>query len=291
MCLLAGTFGANAQLLWKVCGKNLAKESYIFGTHHLAPVSMVDSVCGLREAIGRADAVAGEVEMGFMDDSEAIQSIAAFYVAPADSMLSSVLNPAQVDSLNMVLGKYSAGMLTAEAMNSMKPAAVGNQLALFVAMEAMGPDAARSLMGGEQLDGYIQSEATRLGKLVLAFETVEDQMQVLLGNPISEQAEELMHAVAEILDGTAMTQTRELTEAYLSQNLEAVAKVMFDSENMDEEERTRLLDNRNQAWISKLLEWMPKHSVLVAVGAGHLPGPGGLIERLKAAGFVVTPVE
>jgi len=33
--LLCITYGANAQLLWKVSGKDLAKPSYVFGTHHL----------------------------------------------------------------------------------------------------------------------------------------------------------------------------------------------------------------------------------------------------------------
>ena len=37
-------FSANAQLLWKVSGNGLTQPSYIIGTHHLAPFSIMDSV-------------------------------------------------------------------------------------------------------------------------------------------------------------------------------------------------------------------------------------------------------
>ena len=35
-------FSANAQLLWKVSGNGLNQPSYIIGTHHLAPFSIMD---------------------------------------------------------------------------------------------------------------------------------------------------------------------------------------------------------------------------------------------------------
>ena len=37
-------FSANAQLLWKVSGNGLTQPSYIIGTHHLAPFSIMDSI-------------------------------------------------------------------------------------------------------------------------------------------------------------------------------------------------------------------------------------------------------
>ena len=42
---------ANAQLLWKISGNGLEKPSYILGTHHLAPLSIKDSIAGLPEAV------------------------------------------------------------------------------------------------------------------------------------------------------------------------------------------------------------------------------------------------
>lgn len=45
--LLCITLGAQAQLLWKVSGNGLDRPSYVFGTHHLAPLSIKDSIASL----------------------------------------------------------------------------------------------------------------------------------------------------------------------------------------------------------------------------------------------------
>ena len=44
-------FSANAQLLWKVSGKGLEKPSYIFGTYHLSPLSIKDSIAAMPQAM------------------------------------------------------------------------------------------------------------------------------------------------------------------------------------------------------------------------------------------------
>jgi len=34
-------------LLWRISGNNLAQPSYVFGTHHLFPLSFLETVSGL----------------------------------------------------------------------------------------------------------------------------------------------------------------------------------------------------------------------------------------------------
>ena len=58
MLALAG----QAQLLWKVSGNGLGRPSYIFGTHHMAPSSMIDQIPGMETAIEGCDIVVGEIE-------------------------------------------------------------------------------------------------------------------------------------------------------------------------------------------------------------------------------------
>ncbi len=55
-------FSANAQLLWKVSGNGLTQPSYIIGTHHLAPFSIMDSIAGLQKAMNETQQVYGETE-------------------------------------------------------------------------------------------------------------------------------------------------------------------------------------------------------------------------------------
>ena len=45
------TLSASAQLLYRISGHGLKSPSYIVGTYHLANVSFVDSIPGMRNAM------------------------------------------------------------------------------------------------------------------------------------------------------------------------------------------------------------------------------------------------
>jgi len=51
------------------------------------------------------------------------------------------------------------------------------------------------------------------------------------------------------------------------------------------------LFNRNRNWVAKLKDLLPKKSMVIAVGAGHLPGKNGVINLLKKEGYQVTPID
>ncbi|WP_083925696.1 TraB/GumN family protein [Trinickia symbiotica] len=50
-----------------------------------------------------------------------------------------------------------------------------------------------------------------------------------------------------------------------------------------------MVDNRNDAWMPRLRGYLNDGNAVILVGAGHLPGPSGLIQRLRADGFNVEP--
>lgn len=55
--------------------------------------------------------------------------------------------------------------------------------------------------------------------------------------------------------------------------------------------RTKLLDERNERMAERIKAEAANDSVFVAVGASHLAGKGGLIERLRSAGYQVSAVK
>lgn len=56
--------------------------------------------------------------------------------------------------------------------------------------------------------------------------------------------------------------------------------------------RTSLLDRRNAEWARTIVRWMRQPGTrFVAVGAGHLAGPGSVQARLQAMGVRVTRVQ
>lgn len=280
------SLSASAQLFWKVQGNGAHGVSYLFGTHHVAPISVIDSISGLAPAICSVDAVAGELDMSQITDPVAAQAaVMKHAMAPADSTLTKVLSAAQLDSLNAVLGKYTGGQLQAAMLDPLKPSMVNTQLAMFQSMVAF-PEFNQT----DQLDSEVQKRARECSREIIALETVEQQMQLLFGGDIMEQAEDLMSSVRH--DDEAADKALQLAAAYRLGNLDEILKLLIDeNDGLDGEALDKLLLARNNAWIDKLSELLPRKSVLVCVGVGHLVGPKGLIARLRDLGYEVTPAE
>jgi uncharacterized protein YbaP (TraB family) len=55
--------------------------------------------------------------------------------------------------------------------------------------------------------------------------------------------------------------------------------------------RVKLLDERNVRMAERIVSEANQNPVFVAVGASHLAGKGGLLERLRAAGYKISKVE
>jgi uncharacterized protein YbaP (TraB family) len=82
-----------------------------------------------------------------------------------------------------------------------------------------------------------------------------------------------------------------MMKAYKSQDLEKLEALMMKTDMGVGNFTDVLLYNRNRNWVVKLKELMSQKSLLVAVGAGHLPGNKGVINLLRKAGYTVTPME
>lgn len=281
--LLLGYSSAEAQLLWKISGNGLEKPSYIFGTHHMAPVSVLDSVPGFKEALASVDKVYGEMVMADAMSPESQQMMMMAAIAPQDSTLTAVLSPAAIDSLNNILAKYLGPQMTAAALNPMKPAMVSTLLAA-----AQTQSAFPQYNAAQQLDGEIQSRAAAIGKEVGGLETIADQCQALFGGSILAQANDLMQAVRN--DKIAIDVVKQLAGAYLAGDLQAMLDIMENpATGFNDEQADRMLNRRNADWMRVLAGMLPAMSILIAVGAGHLPGDKGLISLLRREGYTVEP--
>lgn len=285
LTITASIFGCNAQLLWKISGNGAEKPSYLFGTHHIAPVSVIDSVPGMTDAIASVDKIYGEMIMSEANSPQSQQKMMGYAIAPQDSLLTSVLSLAQTDSLDTMLKHYMGPMASANQFAQMKPAMLSTLLAL-IQSQAIFPN----FNPQQQLDGEIQKRGEALGKEIGGFETIDDQCQALFGSSIISQANELMDMVRN--EEKAGEIAMKLAKAYLSGDLEGMLSVMEDpaSGSSSSEWSERMLNKRNANWVRVMAGLLPSASVLIAVGAGHLPGDKGLISLLRKEGYTVEPV-
>lgn len=110
--------------------------------------------------------------------------------------------------------------------------------------------------------------------------------------PYKYQAAELVKYIDSSTTGSGDDKLlNAMFDAYRQQDLKKLEELMVDSDAGMSSFTNILLYNRNENWVSKLKGLMTDKSLLIAVGAGHLPGERGVINLLKKAGYTLTPVD
>lgn len=278
-------FNANAQLLWKISG-NGQEPSYILGTHHLAPLSIKDSIAGLPEAMEKATQVYGEVIMAEMMSPQSIQLMQQAMILPGDTTLQTLFTPEQYEVVGKVIKDNM--MVDIAMVDKLKPAAITQQLIVVLCMKNFG-----GFNPQEQLDAYFQQQATQSGKKVGGLETIQSQLKVLFGSALQRQAN-LLYCLAGDADKT-IEQTKRMNECYKAQDLDGLLKLMEEREGTSCDplpgEMEALIDNRNKTWVEKMPAIMKDAPTLFVVGAGHLAGANGVLNLLKQQGFTVEPMK
>lgn len=278
---------ANAQLLWKISGNGQEKPSYILGTHHLAPLSIKDSIAGLPQAVEGTQQVYGEVVMSDMASPEFAQSMQQMMTISGDTTLQMLFTPEQYE----LVGKAVKENLMADVamFGKYKPAVLTQQLTLILCMKNLG-----GFNPQEQLDTYFQQQAMQSGKKVGGLESLQSQMDILFKDPTLQRQANLLYCLVSDID-KVMDQTKRLNNAYMTQNLDEVLKLTEERDGTSCDplpgEMEALLDNRNKAWIEKMPAIMEEAPTFFVVGAGHLPGTNGVLNLLKEKGYTVEPMK
>ena len=284
---------SNAQLLYKVSHKNLAKPSYIVGTYHLAPASFIDSIPGAKAALDAVDVVCGEVVMSEMESRESQKKVMEAMTLPDGKSLTDVLTADEMQRLNAymdkLLGMNLDNPLLKSQMGKMTPMALSTQLQVVQYMKLTPGFNPMKL-----IDVHFQKVAKKAGKTVVGLETVDFQIETLYkGTTLERQKQQLLCMVDN--DGYYALQMKELSAAYFAQNMQALLEItdekmgnLCDSTPQEEE---ALIYGRNAAWVEKMPAMMGEASTLFVVGAAHLPGEKGVLELLKAKGYTVEAVK
>lgn len=286
--LISVALSAQAQLLWKVSGNGLVQPSYIMGTHHLSPLSIKDSIAGMKQALADTKQVYGEVTMSDMQNpAVAAEMMKKFMMTDSDTTLQSLFTPQEYEMIH----KYSKEnlMLDLAMMPKLKPAFLSNNLLVVLYIKHIG-----GFNPQEQLDSYFQAQATASGKKVGGLETMEYQFNLLFnGTSLKRQAEQLLCMLNNI--DKNIEDLKRVTAYYNAQNLDAMTRLMNERQGDQCDplpgEMEAMLDNRNKNWVAKLPAILKADPTLVVVGAGHLLGECGLLNLLRKQGYTVEPTK
>lgn len=285
--LICITLSASAQLLWKVSDNGLEKPSYIFGTHHLAPYSIMEDVKGLTAAFDETTQVVGELKMSDMQNPAAMQLMQQQMMMTGDKTIESLFTPDEYALVNKYVKENMQFDLS--QMPKLKPAFISNNIALLLYMKNV-PE----YNPQEQLDGYFQAKALEAGKKVDALETMAFQVELLFNStPVERQAELLACMLSDV--EKTISNTKKLSEAYMAQDLKAMSDITYKKDGTKCDplpgELEAITEDRNVKWMEKLPTLMKEQPSFVVVGALHLVGNKGLVNLFKEAGYTIEPVK
>jgi uncharacterized protein len=120
-------------------------------------------------------------------------------------------------------------------------------------------------------------------------ETLDDELGQLEHMSAEDQARFLELTLQDLKD--TGTETDQMLGAWRTGNSTELAAELSDSYNQFPELYRVLVSERNQRWLPQIKAFLASdHNVLVVVGALHVVGKGGLLELLRNAGVVATPV-
>lgn len=283
MLLLCITLGAQAQLLWKVSGNGLDRPSYVIGTHHLAPLSVKDSIANLQQAIDQTEQVYGEIVMDDANNPEILMKMQQAMMLPADTTLKSFYTQAQYDTIAAVVKNYMGVDLA--LFDKLKPATITTQLSVALAMKSL-----KRFNPQEQLDTWFQTQARQAGKKVGSLETIDMQINVLYNSQTLMRQALLLYCTATHIE-QGVDQSLRMNQAYMKQDLDELLAIieekMGDACDSTPEEISTLIYGRNANWACQFPSIMKQSPTLFVVGAGHLPGPQGLLKLLQKQGYTV----
>lgn len=291
-----GADAGSQGLLWKVTnGKNTL---YLLGTVHVDRSNVYPFHKSLRAALASAQTVIFELDF---NDQEGLAEFAAMQTYSDGTTLKDHISPELYASTVQVFADLG---MSEEAVAAYKPWALANSLMSLATQDETTTGAPMAI------DLYLNSAAVNAGKQIDAVETYAFQGSIF--DTLSPEYQEAYLAgyvnLALIDDTLEMTeeQKKELQEAmeYQEKQMDAMMETWkagdaaafeesFDKaavlESTDEL-NSRLFTDRDPNMIeyaAKLLEREGENTFFLAVGAGHMVDPGGIVGGLRALGYTV----
>jgi len=266
-------------LLWRVSGKNLSKPTYIFGTMHMICADDIELSDSLKKMIRNSDNVYLELDM---DDMWQMLGAMMHMNMKGDTTLSDLLSAEDYKKVKSFFKEHSS-MLPFSLMERFKPLLVESMI-----MEQAAP--CNNMIVIEKL---VMDEAKKNNVDIKGLETFDYQLGIFDRIPYKLQAQQLVKMIDDAdsgKDNSGEDEIKILTDAYRRQEINKIDELTKADPTIGGFTDI-LLYERNANWVKKLQELMPQNSLVIAVGAGHLPGKKGVLNLLREAGYTVEPVK
>lgn len=284
-------------LLWKAT--NGENTLYLLGTIHMDRSNVYPLHRSLREAVLSADTVAFELDF---NDAEGLAEFAARQSYTDGSKLSDHIN---ADLYARVCAAFVDMGMTEEQFCYYKPWALSST---FTVLGSMDDTSSGNAMA---IDLYVNSLATNAGIPTEGVETYTLQCDIF--DTLSpEYQETYLDAALSLYETTLEGAEPDPEVAAVAEANEKMMEGMFSAwkdrdpdafsdvydkaavMNSDDELESRLFTDRDPGMIRAAAAYLERdgaNTVFMAVGAGHMGDPGGIVSGLRALGYTVELVK
>jgi hypothetical protein len=262
--------GFTRGLLFEISGAG-PTPSYLFGTIHSDDPRVLTLPARVQTAFDLADGFVMEA----VPDPEAVDKARRVMLFGDGRRLSAIL---PMDLYRQVVEAAASRGLSTAAIEPLKPWALVTLLS------------APPSRSGEFLDLMLYRTAQEQGKPVAGLETLYEQMAILDGLTEAEQIALLRETLATIGE-LGEVQTR-LLAAYVRRDLDSLTQLnamyrRWSSPELAARVQELAVDERNARMAERLRPLLDQGGRFVAIGALHLPGPKGVLQRLMDSGLAV----
>ncbi|MBM6664583.1 TraB/GumN family protein [Flavonifractor plautii] len=293
LAIYDGQDAGSKGLLWKAT--NGDNTLYLLGTIHLDRDNVYPLHKSLRDAIQASEEVIFELDLNDQEGAALLQSMQTYQDG---TTLADHISPElyqRVQAAAAVLGMAPNGL------DAYKPWALAS---LFSTL-AMQDDSTSS--NAMAIDSYVNAAAVNAGKTIGAVETYAFQGGIfdglspeyqesyldstlagfeatLSGAATSPEIDEALQAQEEMLSA--------MFAAWKDRDPEAFSKVYDKASIIDstDELNSKLFTQRDPGMIKAAAEYLEtegSHTYFMAVGAGHMVDPGGIVSGLRELGYTV----
>ena len=261
--------------LWKVSDHDTT--IYLFGTIHALPQGVRWFAGPIAAAFNGSDELVTEISGSDATDVRALTARIA--LLPDGQSLRSAMSPADRQAFE---GALAHNGLPADAYDRFEPWFAAVALSNLPLVKA-GYDPSTGV------EATLDARAKALKRPHIGLETAEYQLGLFDALPPDTQKNYLNEIVKHT--PTIARELIAIVDEWKRGNAGKLAELM----NADEDDPhlvAVLLTNRNRAWAQWIKARMDRPGkVFLAVGAGHMAGPGSVLDQLRRMGFTVTRLQ
>ena len=268
----AGVEAPHPLFMWRY--ENGATRLYLVGSIHVLKAALLPLPKRIEAAFSQADHVVVEVDIMNPDSAAVARTFAKFALLADGARIEESLSPAQRDHLIDELRQLGIGI---EAVAQLKPIFLASQLSL----------ARLAAFGYSSAYGIEAHFLSRLGNRTLhELETVEQQLALLASPSMADQVEMLVNTLDDMAEMEPMI-AQMVRAWFLGDDGELLR--LFGQYTVGSDPDLRLMEmliyERNVTLAAGIKDILAKPGTwFVLVGAGHLPGPRGIVALLDAQG-------